>query len=81
MADYAGISVFDVVQLDVFVYWTLLHDAVVYMYSKTEEGEEYLRNAWRLEQVEPDVGKLREKYGKKNESGDIDGGRKQRSTA
>ncbi len=48
-----------------FVYWTLLHDAVVYMYSKTEEGEEYLRNAWRLEQVEPDVGKLREKYGKK----------------
>lgn len=46
------------------------------MYSKTEEGEEYLRNAWRLEQVEPDVGKLREKYGKKNESGDIDGGRK-----
>ena len=36
MADYAGISVFDVMQLNVFVYWTLLHDAVVYMYSKTE---------------------------------------------
>ena len=74
MADYAGISVFDVMKLNVFVYWTLLHDAVVYMYSKTEEGEEYLRNAWRLEQVEPDVERLREKYGKKNEGGGIGGG-------
>ena len=43
--------------------------------AKTEEGEEYLRNAWRLEQVEPDVERLREKYGKKNEGGGIDGGK------
>jgi hypothetical protein len=32
--------------------------------SKTDKGEEYLNNAWRLEQTKPDREKLKEKFGK-----------------
>jgi hypothetical protein len=32
--------------------------------SQTEKGEEYLDNAWRIEQTKPDREKLREKFGK-----------------
>jgi hypothetical protein len=32
--------------------------------SQTEKGEEYLDNAWRIEQTTPDRDKLREKFGK-----------------
>jgi hypothetical protein len=30
----------------------------------TEAGQEYLKNAWRMEQTEPDRKALRKKYGK-----------------
>jgi hypothetical protein len=35
------------------------------MLSRTEAGQEYLDNAWRMEQTAPDRTKLRAKYGKK----------------
>lgn len=63
VADYAGISLFEVYQLDVFTYWALLHDAVVYANAQTEEGRKWLHNAWRLTQINPDREKLHEKYG------------------
>lgn len=34
------------------------------MLSRTEAGQEYLDNAWRMEQTEPDRKKLRKKFGK-----------------
>lgn len=54
MAEYAGISVMDVYTLDIFTFWALLHDAVVYNHSQTQKGREWLKNAWRLTQTEPD---------------------------
>lgn len=54
MAEYAGISVMEVYELDIFTFWTLLHDAVVYNRSQTKKGREWLKNAWRLTQTEPD---------------------------
>jgi hypothetical protein len=32
--------------------------------SQTEKGEQYLDNAWRLEQTKPDRENLRKKFGK-----------------
>lgn len=40
-------------------------DAFIYMLSRTEAGQEYLDNAWRMEQTEPDRSALRKKYGRK----------------
>lgn len=54
---------FEVFALDVFTYWALLHDAVVYGNAQTDEGRKWLKNAWRLTQTEPDREKLHEKYG------------------
>lgn len=63
VADYAGISLFNVYQLDIFTYWALLHDAIVYGNAQTEEGRKWLHNAWRLTQTEPEREKLHKKYG------------------
>lgn len=35
------------------------------MLSRTDAGQEYLDNAWRMEQTRPDRAKLRKKIGKK----------------
>jgi hypothetical protein len=37
------------------------------MLSRTEEGQEYLDNAWRMEQTKPERQKLRAKYGRKED--------------
>ena len=47
--------------LDIFEYWLLLRDAVVYNFMQTEEGREYLENCYRMGQTEPDRKALREK--------------------
>jgi len=47
-------------------------DAVIFKLQQTEEGQEYLDNAYRLTQTSPDSGGLREKFGtKKVEKGSI----------
>jgi hypothetical protein len=33
--------------------------------NSSEEGREYLNNAWRMEQTEPDRAALRRKFGRK----------------
>lgn len=64
MAEYAAVSIFRVAELDIFTYWALLHDAIVYNYGQTKEGRKWLRNAWRLTQTEPETARLKKKYGK-----------------
>ena len=39
-------------------------DAWIHMLSRTEEGQKYLDDAWRMEQTKPDRKKLRKKFGK-----------------
>lgn len=64
MSAYTGLNFFEVAQLDYLQYLVWRRDAFIYLFSRTEEGQEYLDNAWRLEQVEPDRAALREKFGK-----------------
>jgi hypothetical protein len=50
--------------LDYIDYLQYRRDAFIYRMSQTEKGQEYLDNAYRLEQTKPDRKRLREKYGK-----------------
>lgn len=61
VAEYANIPLPEVYELDVFSFWALLHDAVVYNHSQTKKGREWLNNAWRLTQRDPDEEKLKRK--------------------
>lgn len=64
VADYAGTTLLQVQEMDIFSYWLLLHDVVIYNKSQTEKGREWLRNAHRLNQTEPDLDTLRQHFGK-----------------
>ena len=54
----------EVEELDYLDYLIYKRDAFIYTMSRTEKGEEYLNNAWRLEQTKPDRESLRKKFGK-----------------
>ena len=40
-------------------------DAFINWLNQSEKGQEYLDNAWRMEQTKPERAKLRAKYGRK----------------
>jgi hypothetical protein len=63
VGDYAGVSIRDVLELSILEFYLLLHDAVVWNLSQTEEGRKYLDRAWTLRQTEPDVKKFPKKEG------------------
>lgn len=65
MAEYAGLSLLETRELDYVQYLIWRRDAFIHKLNSTEAGQEYLDNAWRMEQTEPDRGKLREKFGRK----------------
>lgn len=54
----------EVEELDYLDYLLYRRDAFIYRMSQSEKGQEYLDNAWRLEQTEPDRKSLRNKFGK-----------------
>ena len=54
----------EVEELDYFDYLQYRRDAFIYSLSKTEQGQEYLDNAYRLEQTEPDRKSLKKRFGK-----------------
>jgi hypothetical protein len=64
VARYTGLNLLEVQELDWVDYLILRRDAFIQAMSQTEKGEEYLNNAWRLEQVKPDRQSLRDKFGK-----------------
>lgn len=61
MSEYTGLNFLEVGALDYIDYLRLRRDAYIYMLNQTEEGREYLKNAWRMEQTKPDREKLRAK--------------------
>lgn len=65
MAEYAGLSLLEVRGLDYVQFLIWRRDAFIHRLSQTEAGQEYLDNAWRMEQTAPDRKKLRKKFGKK----------------
>lgn len=68
MSEYTGLSFPEVEALDYLQYLIWRRDAYIYMLSRTEEGQEYLDNAYRMEQTEPDRKKLRAKLGREEEA-------------
>ena len=65
MADYARMSLPEVRELNYIQYLVWRRDAFIHKLSQTEEGQEYLDNAWRMEQTAPDRARLRKKLGRK----------------
>lgn len=55
----------EVRELDYIQYLIWRRDAYIYRLSQTEAGQEYLDNAWRMEQTAPDRASLRKKIGRK----------------
>lgn len=51
-------------------YLTYRRDAYIYYLEQTEDGREYLENAWRMEQVKPDRKALREQLRKESNDGE-----------
>lgn len=64
MADYTGLNFLEIGRLNYLQYLVWRRDAWIHMLSRTERGQEYLDNAWRLEQTTPDRKALRKKLGK-----------------
>jgi hypothetical protein len=64
VSQYTGLNILEVEELDYIDYLTYRRDAFIYKMRKTDKGEEYLNNAWRLEQTKPDREALRKKFGK-----------------
>lgn len=64
VAQYTGLNILQVEELDYIDYLMYRRDAFIYRMSQSEEGEKYLNNAWRLEQTKPDRKSLRKKFGK-----------------
>ena len=64
VAEYTGLNILQVEELNYLDYLIYRRDAFIHAYSQTEKGQEYLDNAWRLEQTEPDKESLRSKFGK-----------------
>lgn len=64
VAEYTGLNFLQVGALDYIQYLTWRRDAFIHMLSRTEEGQEYLDNAYRMEQTKPDRETLRRKLGR-----------------
>lgn len=65
VAEYTGLTIREVRQLKYIEYLTYRRDAFIHRLNQTEAGQEYLKNAWRMEQTEPDRDKLRRKFGRR----------------
>lgn len=66
MADYTGLNFHEVRQLNYIEYLTYRRDAFIHWMSQSEKGEEYLDNAWMMEQTKPDRAALRKRFGKED---------------
>ena len=69
MAEYTGLNFYQVAELEYPQYLVWLRDAFIHKLNRTEEGQEYLDNAWRMEQTKPDRAALRKKLGKEVPNG------------
>jgi len=66
VADYTGLNFHEVRQLEYIQYLTWRRDAFIHKMSMSEKGEEYLDNAWMMEQTKPDRAALRKRFGKED---------------
>jgi hypothetical protein len=69
VAEYTGLNMIEVENLDCMLYLSYRRDAFIYKLSQTEKGREYLNNAYRLEQTTPDRKSLRDQFGEEGKNG------------
>lgn len=64
VAEYVGISMLDVEELNYLDYLRYRRDAFIHKANQTEKGQEYLNKAFMLEQTKPDRKALKNRFGK-----------------
>lgn len=64
VSEYTGLNFREVGELNYIEFLQYRRDAFIAMLSRTEKGQEYLDNAWRMEQTAPDRAALRKQFGK-----------------
>lgn len=64
MSEYTGLPLLAVYDLELIEYLTYRRDAFIWRMNQSEAGREYLDNAWRCEQTEPDRASLRKQFGR-----------------
>jgi hypothetical protein len=64
VAEYTGLNFFEVGQLNYIQYLIWRRDAYIHMLSRTEAGQKYLDECWRMEQKKADRTALRQKVRK-----------------
>lgn len=66
MAEYTGLNFHEIDELNYIEYLTYRRDAFIVKLTEKPDGsgQEYLDNAWRMEQTKPDRAALREKLRK-----------------
>lgn len=62
---YTGLDFKQIGQLHYLEFLQYRRDAFINWLNQSETGQEYLRNAWRMEQTKPDRTALRRKFGRK----------------
>lgn len=62
---YTGLDFKQINKLPYLEFLQYRRDAFINWLNKSEAGQEYLRNAWRMEQTKPDRAALRRKFGRK----------------
>ena len=63
--EYTGLNFIELGKIDFVQFFLWRRDAFIYRMNQTEEGREYLDNAWRMEQTKPDRAALRKKLGRR----------------
>jgi hypothetical protein len=69
VASYTGLNFHQVGDLDFVQYLSYRRDAYIFYLEQTEDGREYLDNAWRMEQVKPDREAIREQIREEKTNG------------
>lgn len=64
---YTGLNFLQIQQLNYIEFLQYRRDAFINWLSSSEKGQEYLDNAWRMEQTEPDRAALRRKFGRRED--------------
>lgn len=65
VAVYTGLDFQEIKRLPYIEYLQYRRDAFINRLNQSESGQEYLRNAWRMEQTEPDRAALRRMFGRR----------------
>lgn len=70
VSEYTRLNFLEIEKLNYLTYLTWRRDAFIHKMNQTEKGQEYLDNAWRMEQTEPDRAALRKQMRKEETDGE-----------